>query len=130
MRKIVLSGIQPTGIPHLGNYLGALRQWRDMARARDASHQKFFSIMDLHAMTIPRPALEMKRDVFDCACTLLACGIEPSDSCSITVQSHIKQHLELYWILQCLSKIGQLQRMTQFKDKAGQRTDHDMGLLV
>ena len=132
-RKVVLSGIQPTGVPHLGNYLGALREWSAISKAASGQNSKnYFSLMDLHAITITRPAEELRRDVFDGACTLLACGILPDSHCSIFVQSQVKQHLELYWILQCLTKLGQLQRMTQFKDKTLQRGggDQDTGLLV
>jgi tryptophanyl-tRNA synthetase len=131
LAKIVLSGIQPTGVPHLGNYLGALREWSAISKRTDDDSRNYFSLMDLHATTIPRPAEELRRDLFDGACTLLACGVEPKPGKnSLFIQSHVKQHLELYWILQCLCKIGQLQRMTQFKDKSAQRADPDVGLLV
>jgi tryptophanyl-tRNA synthetase len=127
-QKIVLSGIQPTGIPHIGNYLGALREWS--AISKDATTRSYFSLMDLHAITVPKARDELRKDIFDGACTLLACGIKPSEHCSIFVQSQVPQHLELYWILQSLSSIGQLKRMTQFKDKTLQHKDQLTGLLV
>jgi tryptophanyl-tRNA synthetase len=130
-RKVILSGIQPTGIPHLGNYLGALREWSALSKAPEPNTRQFYSLMDLHAMTITRPAEELRKDVFDGACTLLACGIEPkANKCSLFIQSNVKQHLELFWILQCLTKISELQRMTQFKDKTARKLDSDMGLLT
>jgi tryptophanyl-tRNA synthetase len=130
-RKVVLSGIQPTGIPHLGNYLGALKEWSKLSQEnKNQNERKYFSLMNLHAITIHRPKDELKRDIFDGACTLLGCGIKPSENCAIFIQSEVPQHLELMWILLCLSKYGQLQRMTQFKDKSVNKPDHEMGLLV
>ena len=124
--KTILSGIQPTGIPHLGNYLGALREWRNLSKFE----RSYFSLMDLHAITIPRSREELNRDTFDGACSLLACGILPSSNCSLFVQSQVKQHTELCWILICISKVGQLNRMTQFKEKSQSQVDSTAGLLA
>lgn len=117
--KVILSGIQPTGIPHIGNYFGALKQWSLMSSTNNLN-LNFFSIMDLHAITIPRKPLELKQDTFNCACYLLACGIDPikNSNTHLFIQSHVKQHAELCWIFQTISKMGHLKRMTQFKDKS------------
>ena len=129
-REVVLSGIQPTGVPHLGNYLGALRDWVKMQPAASAAvaskanenKECFYSLMDLHALTVPRPGAELKRDIADGACTLLACGLKPEPGrCRLFVQSDVKQHTELAWFLSCVATVGQLERMTQYKEKAAAR---------
>jgi tryptophanyl-tRNA synthetase len=113
-RPRVLSGIQPTFQLHLGNYLGALRHW---AREQD-SYDNFFCIVDLHALTVvPDPEL-VRSSVLELAALYLACGLNPEKSV-IFVQSHVAAHTQLCWILECHTPLGWLERMTQFRAKAG-----------
>ena len=112
-RKRVLSGIQPTGAPHLGNYLGALRWWVDFQERYDA----FYCVVDLHALTVPGDPEELSKSTLTMATLLLACGLDPN-RCTLFVQSHVHQHAELAWLLECTASMGELARMTQFKDKA------------
>lgn len=112
-RKRVLSGIQPTGEPHLGNYLGALRWWVDFQDRYDA----FYCVVDLHALTVPGDPGELSKSTLTMATLLLACGLDPR-RCTLFVQSHVHQHAELAWLLECTASMGELSRMTQFKDKA------------
>jgi tryptophanyl-tRNA synthetase len=120
------SGIQPSGDLHLGNYLGAIRNWVLEQHERD----NIFCVVDLHAITQPQdPALLHKR-TRDLAKIYIACGLDPA-TVSIFVQSHIKEHAELAWIFNCLTPIGWLNRMTQFKEKTGDRRDQSSaGLFV
>jgi tryptophanyl-tRNA synthetase len=108
----VLSGIQPTGDIHLGNYLGALRWW-----VADQYHNdSYFCLVDLHALTVPRDPAELRAKSMECANLLLAVGLDP-DVCTLFMQSHVPEHTELAWLLECTASIGELRRMTQFKDK-------------
>jgi tryptophanyl-tRNA synthetase len=111
--KTVFSGIQPTGAPHLGNYLGALRWWVDFQDRYDA----FYCVVDLHALTVPGDPEELTRATVTMATLLLAAGLDPSRS-TLFVQSHVHEHAELAWLLECVASMGELSRMTQFKDKA------------
>ncbi|KAK4227952.1 mitochondrial tryptophan--tRNA ligase [Podospora fimiseda] len=117
--KIIFSGIQPTGIPHLGNYLGALQNWKHLQDTSPSSTKIIFSIVDLHAITVPpssssSPSLrDSKRSMLAC---LLAIGLDPSLS-TIFYQSSVPQHSELQWILSCTASTGYLSRMTQWKSK-------------
>ena len=111
--KSVLSGIQPTGAPHLGNYLGALRWWVDFQDRYNA----FYCVVDLHALTVPGGPNELSGATLTMATLLLAAGLDPS-RCTLFVQSHVHQHSELAWLLECTASMGELSRMTQFKDKA------------
>jgi tryptophanyl-tRNA synthetase len=129
----ILSGIQPTGIPHLGNYLGALREWRNPTEDINTSIS-FYSIMDLHALTIPEntPPNKLKQDVLIGIATMLACGLKNSPHCSLFVQSSVPQHCELAWILGCITPLGMLERQVQFKDKIATNSSHNgatLGLL-
>ncbi|MDQ6614233.1 MAG: tryptophan--tRNA ligase [Actinomycetota bacterium] len=108
----VLSGIQPTGDIHLGNYLGALRWWV----ADQHQHDSYFFLVDLHALTVPREPAELRAKTVDCANILLAVGLDP-DVCTLFAQSHVHEHTELSWLLECTASMGELRRMTQFKDK-------------
>ena len=110
--KTVLSGIQPTGTPHLGNYLGALRWWVDFQDRYDA----FYCVVDLHALTVPGDPEELSKATLTMATFLLACGLDPA-RCTLFVQSHVHEHAELTWLLECTASMGELARMTQFKDK-------------
>ena len=118
MTKRVFSGIQPTGKAHIGNYLGALRNW---VRQQD-EHEAFFCIVDLHAMTMPWDPKVLRRETLEKAAELLACGIDPSRSV-LFVQSQVPAHTELQWILTCVARMGELRRMVQFKDRAKGETE-------
>jgi tryptophanyl-tRNA synthetase len=109
----VFSGIKPTGEPHLGNYLGAVRWWVEDQHDGDA----LYCVVDLHALTVPGDPAELRRATHDLATLLLAAGLNP-DVCTLFVQSHVPQHTQLAWLLECTASMGELQRMTQFKDKA------------
>jgi len=110
----VLSGIQPTADSfHLGNYLGALRQWV----ALQDGHEAFYCVVDLHAITLPQDPAELRRNTLVAAAQLVALGVEP-DRSTLFVQSHVPEHLQLSWVLECLTGFGEASRMTQFKDKS------------
>lgn len=114
----VFSGIQPTGDIHLGNLLGAVRNWVDSQDDTDS----VFCIVDLHALTIPKDPGEVGIRTMELAQVLMACGLDP-ERVTLFVQSHVHQHAELGWILQCNTSFGELNRMTQFKDKSGRQRD-------
>ena len=120
----VLSGVQPTGDVHLGNYLGAFSRW-----AAQQQPEHFFCIVDLHAMTTPHDAASLRERTLSVATWLLACGLDP-DTVTLFVQSQVRQHSELAWILGCVATMGELQRMTQFKDKSGGRSSVSVGLFT
>ncbi|MDP9441978.1 MAG: tryptophan--tRNA ligase [Actinomycetota bacterium] len=108
----VLSGIQPTGEIHLGNYVGAIRQW-----ALDQhEHDSFFCVVDLHALSADVDPETLRAKTIEVAAILMAGGLDP-DVCTLFVQSHVHQHAELGWLLGCVASMGELRRMTQFKDK-------------
>jgi tryptophanyl-tRNA synthetase len=110
----VLSGIQPTaGSFHLGNHLGALRQWVRLQEDTEA----FYCIVDLHAITVAQDPAELRRNTLVSAAQLLALGVDPQRS-TLFVQSHVTEHLQLSWVLECLTGFGEASRMTQFKDKS------------
>ena len=117
----VLSGIQPTGEVHLGNYIGAISRW-----VRDQQPEHFFCIVDLHAITLPYDPPQLRDKTLDLACWLLAAGIDPG---LLFVQSHVREHTELAWILNSVATMGELQRMTQFKDKSQGRDSVSVGLF-
>lgn len=123
--KRVFSGIQPTGVIHVGNYLGALRNWVAMQHEYDS----VFCIVDLHAITIPYDPAEMPGRVVETAATIIAAGLDP-ERCIFFVQSHVPEHTELCWLLNCLTPLGNLQRMHQFKEKARQHAQNvNAGLM-
>jgi tryptophanyl-tRNA synthetase len=122
----VFSGIQPSGIPTLGNYLGAIRNWVPMMD----DHECIYCVVDLHAITQPFDHKELARSTREMAAALIACGVDP-DRCTLFVQSHVHAHTRLAWIFNCVARIGWLNRMTQFKDKAGKdRENAGAGLYV
>jgi len=126
-RQRVFSGVQPTGILHIGNYLGALRQWRGMVEDYDT----FFCVVDMHAITIPdkvEPA-RLREAIRTVAALYVAAGIDP-DKATIFVQSDVPAHAELAWILTCMAPMGWLKRMTQFKAKGGDNESVGTGLLT
>ncbi|CAI2166707.1 13449_t:CDS:2 [Funneliformis geosporum] len=115
-QKITFSGIQPTGIPHLGNYLGAIKNWISLQKHKSESELILYSIVDLHALTIPRDAKLLQQSKMEMTIILMACGIDPK-KCLIFEQSKVSAHSELSWILSCVTPIGWLSRMTQWKNK-------------
>ena len=117
-RQRVFSGIQPTGDIHLGNYLGAVRNW---ARDQDAL-ESFFCIVDLHAMTLPWDAGSLRRHSTATGALLIACGIDPERS-TLFIQSDVAEHSELAWVLTCIARMGELRRMVQFKEKSKGETE-------
>jgi tryptophanyl-tRNA synthetase len=122
----VLSGIQPSGIPTLGNYLGAIRNWV----ALQDTHECLFCVVDLHAITVFQEPAKLRAQSLEMAATLLACGIDPHRSV-LFVQSSVSAHARLAWIFNCVARLGWLNRMTQFKDKAGgDREAASAGLYV
>ena len=123
-RRRVFSGIQPSGEVHLGNYLGAIRNWVDLTE----SYECIYCIVDLHAITIPYEVEELPRRVFDLAVSLVASGLEP-DRCTLFVQSHVPEHAELQWLFNTVTPLGDLGRMTQFKDKSERVESVSAGLL-
>jgi len=116
MSKKIFSGVQPTGNLHLGNYLGAIKNFVELQQEKE--NQCIFCVVDLHAITIKQDPKELKKNIRETAATFIACGINPADSI-IFNQSMVPAHSEAAWILSCVSRIGWLNRMTQFKEKAG-----------
>ncbi|MFI2733204.1 tryptophan--tRNA ligase [Streptomyces sp. NPDC018711] len=113
----VLSGIQPTaGSFHLGNYLGAVRQWVALQETHDA----FYMVVDLHAITVPQDPAELRANTRLAAAQLLAAGVDP-ERCTLFIQSHVPEHAQLGWVMNCLTGFGEASRMTQFKDKSAKQ---------
>ncbi len=123
-KKRVFSGIQPTGNTHLGNYLGAVRNWA----VGQAEKVNYFCIVDLHSLTVPQEPEQLRHETRSMAALLLACGIDPAQS-TLFVQSHVAAHAEGCWLLNCITPLGWLQRMTQFKDKSARQESVLTGLL-
>ena len=117
--KRIFSGIQPTGNLHIGNYLGAIKNWINLQEEDDC----IYSIVDLHAMTVPNNLLDIKNSTLEVAAAVIASGIDPKKSILFN-QSNVPQHTELAWIFNCIARIGWLNRMTQFKEKAGKKKDN------
>lgn len=118
-KKTLFSGMQATGIPHIGNYLGAIRNWQSL----QADYNCLFCIVDMHSITIRQDPAALRKKARDLFCLYIACGIDPESSI-IYYQSHIPGHAELSWILGCFTYMGELQRMTQFKDKSKNHADN------
>lgn len=119
----IFSGIRPTGFIHLGNYLGAVKQWIDLQN----SNECIFSVVDWHAITTPYNEKEFPKNVLQMASTYLALGLNP-EKCILFIQSHVKEHAELAWLLGTICPLGELKRMTQFKDKS-KKQEVSAGLL-
>src|SRR5512143_1514977 len=113
-RPRVVSGIQPTGQLMIGNYIGAVKSWVEL----QATHESFFFLADLHAITVPQDAADLRQRSLEVVAILMACGVDPEQSV-IFLQSHVPAHTQLLWVLNCAVPMGELQRMTQFKEKAG-----------
>ena len=126
-KQTMFGGIRPTNKLHVGNYLGALKQFVEISR--DASKTSFFFIVDLHALTTPFDPKEIRQHTLDAAATYLAAGFDVHNS-TLFVQSHLPEHAELAWIFNCITPLGELERMTQFKEKSKQHAANiNMGLL-
>ena len=125
MKKRIFSGIQPSGDLHIGNYLGAIKNWVNL----QDEHENIFCVVDLHAITVPQEPALLKKRIIEIANVYLASGIDPKKS-KIFVQSSRPEHAELGWILNCFTYFGEMKRMTQFKDKAGSNQESvSMGLF-
>jgi len=126
MKKRIFSGAQPTGQLHIGNYLGALKNWV----ALQDEYESFYCIVNLHAITLPQDPKALRQKTLDLARIYLAAGVDPERS-TIFLQSDVPEHAELTWILSCISRMGELERMTQFKDKGkGNRERAGVGLFT
>jgi tryptophanyl-tRNA synthetase len=126
MKKRIFSGAQPTGQLHIGNYLGALKNWV----ALQDEYESFYCIVNLHAITLPQDPATLRQKTRDLARIYLAAGIDPQRS-TVFIQSDVAEHAELTWILACISRLGELERMTQFKDKGKGNTERSSsGLLM
>lgn len=119
-KKIVFSGIQPSGSPTLGNYVGALRNWRLL---QNEERYCYYCVVDLHALTVRQDPDDLRRRSLETVALLLACGIDPEAS-TLFIQSQVKEHAELSWILSCNTYMGELNRMTQFKEKSAKHSDN------
>lgn len=126
-KKIVLSAIQPTGTPTLGNYLGALKNWKDMS---EGEYDCLYAVADLHSLTVrPEPA-DLRRRTLEMYAILLALGIDPEKNI-VFIQSHVPQHAQLSWLLSCCTQFGEAARMTQFKDKSEKHPENvNVGLFT
>ena len=124
-KKRVFSGVQPTGKVTLGNYLGAIRNWKPL----QAEYECLYCVVDLHSLTVTQVPAELRKNTMDLVALYIACGIDPSKS-SLFIQSHVHEHAELAWILDTVAYVGELNRMTQFKDKSRKHADNiNMGLM-
>jgi tryptophanyl-tRNA synthetase len=124
MKPRILSGIQPSGCLHIGNYLGALKNWVRL----QSDYESIFCIVDLHAITVYQEPKELREKILETAALFLAAGIDPKQS-SVVVQSMVHGHAELAWLLTCVTPVGWLERMTQYKDKAAKQESVGSGLL-
>jgi tryptophanyl-tRNA synthetase len=122
----IFSGIQPSGEIHIGNYVGAIRNWVNLLDR----YECIFCVVDYHAITIDYEVAELQRRTLETAGVLVACGLTP-ERCTVFIQSHVLEHTELAWVFNCVTPIGDLERMTQFKEKGRQHRDNiNLGLLA
>ncbi|MBQ8378939.1 MAG: tryptophan--tRNA ligase [Oscillospiraceae bacterium] len=117
-KKLIFSGIQPTGTFTLGNYIGAVRNWAPLQE----EYNCIYSIVDMHAITVKQDPVKLRQHSLEAYALIMACGIDPEKSIAF-IQSHVKTHAELNWILSCSTQFGELSRMTQFKDKSAKHAD-------
>lgn len=120
----ILSGMQPSGSLHLGNYLGALRQWVDAQ-----NDEAYYCVVDLHALTLEIAPEVLRANTFDLLATYVAAGLDP-EVCAIFVQSHVSYHAQLNWLLECVATYGELSRMVAFKEKSSRQEGYRVGLLT
>ena len=118
-KQIIFSGIQPSGLITLGNYLGALKNWSELQDQYDC----FFSVVDMHAITVRQTPAELRRRSRETMALLIACGIDPEKNVMF-LQSQVPAHAELTWVLSCYTMFGELSRMTQFKDKSARYSEN------
>ena len=123
-KKVVFSGVQPTGNVHLGNYLGAFKNWA----AKQDKKINYFCVVDLHSLTVPQEPEELRFQTRSLTAWLIAVGLDP-DKVTLFVQSHVRAHADGCWLLNCVTPLGWLHRMTQYKDKAGKQESVLTGLL-
>ena len=124
-KKRVFSGVQPTGKVTLGNYLGAIRNWTPLQE----QYECLFCVVDLHSLTVTQVPAELRKNTLDLVALYIACGLDPNKS-TLFIQSHVHEHAELAWILDTIAYVGELNRMTQFKDKSRKHADNiNMGLM-
>ena len=124
-KKIILSGIQPSGHLCIGNYLGALKNWKELQN----EYESIFLVVDMHALTVKQVPSELRQRCLSFVAQYIACGIDPNKSI-IAIQSHIHEHAELMWILNSICYLGELNRMTQFKDKSKDQKNINIGLYT
>lgn len=118
-KKIILSGIQPTGVFTLGNYIGALKNWVKLQE----DYNTAYMIADMHSLTVRQDPIKLRQQILTAFAVVLACGVDPKKSLTF-IQSHVHQHAQLSWVLSCNTQFGELSRMTQFKDKSAKNTDN------
>ena len=118
-KKVMLSGIQPSGDLTLGSYLGAIKNWSELAREFDC----YYFMADMHTITVRQNPAELRRHTLEQLATYIACGLDPEEN-TLFIQSHVHQHAELGWVLQCYTMFGELSRMTQFKDKSARHAEN------
>ena len=124
-KKRVFSGVQPTGKVTLGNYLGAIRNWTPLQE----QYECIYCVVDLHSLTVTQVPAELRKNTMDLVALYIACGLDPQKS-TLFIQSHVHEHAELAWILDTIAYVGELNRMTQFKDKSRKHADNiNMGLM-
>ena len=118
-RKVVFSGVQPSGGLTIGNYIGAIKNWIDLQEEYDC----YYSIVDLHAITVPQMPKDLRKNTLEVLAIYIASGLDP-EKCTLFIQSHVPAHTELTWVLNSISYMGQLNRMTQFKEKASKSEEN------
>jgi len=118
-KKRMFSGIQPSGDLHLGNYLGAIKNWVDNAE----KYETFYCMVDMHAITVRQVPADLRRRTIEQLAQFIACGLDPAKN-TLFIQSHVHQHAELGWVLDCYTMFGELSRMTQFKDKSAKNAEN------
>ena len=124
-KKVVFSGVQPTGKITLGNYLGAIKNWAPL----QDEYNCLYCVVDLHSITVQQVPAELRKNTMDLVALYIACGVDPNKSI-LFIQSHVPEHAELAWTLDTISYIGELNRMTQFKEKSRKHADNlNMGLM-
>ena len=123
-QPVVLTCAQPTGRLHLGNYLGAVTNWAQLLEDNEC----YFGIVDLHAITVPYKPSDLRQNTLKCIAEYIACGLDP-ERCHLFLQSQVIGHTELAWILGCLTPVGRLERMTQYKDKSRKQEDSNSGFI-
>ncbi|KAI9622587.1 hypothetical protein KEM48_007204 [Puccinia striiformis f. sp. tritici PST-130] len=119
-KQVIFSGIQPTGVPHIGNYIGALQNWIRLQEMKKSNKEReidiYYSIVGLHAITLPRDSIQLKKERFEMMCVLLAIGLDPTHCCLFN-QDQVPAHSEMAWILNCIAPVGRLNRMTTWKSQ-------------